>query len=123
MNNKSIGTLWAIVLTVVALLVVVNVNFGFQEKMLRQELIEHTALSPGRDNICVCRSCGKSGFAYCAHCGLPMKWDKIRKRFFCSACSEVGNPVCPNCKTRMVGIESARNMKVEWGTGQPVPVF
>jgi hypothetical protein len=123
MDGKNFSYLWCGILAIVALLVVANVNFGFKENMLKEELIEHTAFKISSENISICNSCGKKGFAYCSNCGRPMKWDKFAKRFMCSSCKLSGNPVCSKCKTRMVGEEYTLRNNMDFGTGQPIPVF
>jgi len=121
--EKKLAAAWVLVLAIIASLVIMNVNFGFQDKFLREELVDHTAIRAGTKSACACPSCGLTGLAYCAHCGKPMNWDATVGKFVCLPCREIGNPACPKCNTPMVGASSVRVQSVDPGTGQPVPVF
>ena len=123
MGEKDFAAAWVIFLGAIACLVLVNVNFGFKDRFLKEELIEHTAFRTGPQNLCVCPSCGKTGLAYCAHCGKPMSWDSLKKMFLCPPCGEAGNPYCTVCKKPMAGLSSAKMPAADAGTGIPVPVF
>lgn len=122
-ETKDLASLWPVFLAAVAILVIVNVNFGFQEKMLKEELIEHTAFRVTAENMCICPSCGGKGFTYCARCGRPMRWDRIKRYFTCLSCSQAGNPVCGRCGAVMQGIRSAATGPGGLSAGRPVPVF
>lgn len=115
--------LWIVILVAVAFLVIIVVNFGFQENILKKELIEHATITVGRKNVCLCHLCNKKGLAYCMHCGSPMNWDKSSRHFICPACKTVGLPRCPNCKVLMFGLSSTEKIHKRLISGSPIPVY
>jgi hypothetical protein len=122
MRNHAKAILWVATLIAIAFLVIITVNFRFQEDLLKKELIEHVAITVGKENICICPLCKNRGLAYCMHCGTPMNWDKLNRRFACPACRKVGHPQCPKCSVVMFG-EEANKQNRNIVTGSPIPVF
>ena len=116
---------WIVILIVAVSHIIVIVNFNFQDKFLREELIAHTAIKKGSKNICTCPTCGLKGLAYCMHCGAPMDWDNTAALFVCSNCKNTGLPQCPMCKTPMIGhSHGTANNNVDTGTnGSPIPIY
>lgn len=126
MENKfyALGSkVWVLVLVVVGFLVIIVVNFGFQENLLKKELIEHATITLGKKNVCICPLCGKKGLAYCMHCGSPMDWDKPSRHFICPNCRTVGLPRCPNCKVLMFGLNVIPKNDGRLMRGSPIPVY
>lgn len=115
--------LWVMTLVVVAFLVILVVNFRFQEGMLKKELIEHATITVGKKNVCICSLCQKKGLAYCVHCGSPMNWDKPSRHFICPNCKTVGLPRCPNCKVLMFGLNVTKKIHSRLMKGSPIPVY
>lgn len=126
MTKKKVpflGWIWIVILIGGITLVVMAVNFRFQEKFLREELISHTAVTTGTENVCICNICGMKGLAYCMHCGTPMKWDKASKHFVCPNCKNVGMPRCPNCNVLMFGETITPDNPNIITNGVPVPIY
>ena len=126
MENKFsiLGSkVWILTLVVVAFLVILVVNFRFQESLLKKELIEHATISVGKKNVCFCPLCKKNGLAYCIHCGSPMNWDKHSRHFICPNCKTVGLPRCPDCKVLMFGLNATEKIHRRLLRGSPIPVY
>lgn len=126
MENKFFvlgSKLWIMTLVVVAFLVILVVNFRFQETTLKKELIEHATITVGKNNVCICSLCQKKGLAYCMHCGSPMNWDKSSRHFICPNCKTVGLPRCPGCKVLMFGLNIDKKVQRRLVTASPIPVY
>ena len=125
MKNKFdiLGLLWVTVLFVAAFLIIITVNLGFYEKTLKEELIVHTAITAGVENVCVCGICGGKGLAYCMHCGSPMKWGQPLGHFICPNCKSVGLPQCPKCNVSMFGMVKTKKNSNVIMSGTPIPIY
>lgn len=122
-GNKLWAILWVAVLAAVAVLVIIMVNFGFQENILESELIEHTSVPVGEENISVCLLCNKKRLTYCKHCGSPMNWNKTSRHFICPSCQTVGLPLCPHCQVWMYGLNVTKKVRRRLIIGSPIPVY
>lgn len=118
-----VSWLWVAILIIGAFMVIITVNFNFQEKLLKEELIAHTAMTSGIENACICNVCGEKGLAYCMHCGTPMKWDKPSRHFVCPNCKTVGLPRCPKCNLLMSGMPKTKNNSNNVISGTPIPIY